>query len=171
MRRAMLAVLSAAAGTSLLVGLKAHFTAPTVPAAQAGPGTGAGAGSGPAGNTAGAAPGKSGAPAASGAPPAANNGGGAAQAQAQTIDGKSFNTPYGPVVVTIKVTGGKITEIDSVVPSTGESAGIGPPAADKMRKQALERQTAKIDSVSGATYTSEAYKKSLQSAIDQIKRG
>jgi len=170
MRRAMLAVLSAAAGTSLLVGLKAHFTAPTVPAAQAGANTGAGAA--PGGSTASAAPGKSGAPA-SGAPPAAGNNGGGnnAAAQPQTIDGKSFNTPYGPVVVTITVTGGKITDIDAVVPSTGESAGISPPAADKMRKQALERQTAKIDSVSGATYTSEAYKKSLQSAIDQIKRG
>jgi uncharacterized protein with FMN-binding domain len=169
MRRAMLAVLSAAAGTSLLVGLKAHFTAPTVPAAQAG--------TNPAAvdkSTQPAAPGKSGAPT-SGAPPAAggNNGNnaGGAQAQAQTIDGTKVNTPYGPVVVTIKVSGGKITEIDAVVPSTGESATISPPAAQKLKAQALQRQNAKIDTVSGATYTSEAYKKSLQSAIDQIKRG
>jgi uncharacterized protein with FMN-binding domain len=169
MRRAMLAVLSAAAGTSLLVGLKAHFTAPTVPAAQAGANATAGAGDS---RSEPATPGKSGAPA-SGAPPAAggNNGGGQAPAQNQTIDGKSFTTPFGAVVVTITVSGGKITDIDAVVPSSGESAAISPPAADKMRKQALERQSAKVDSVSGATYTSDAYKKSLQSAIDQIKRG
>ncbi|GIJ47594.1 hypothetical protein Val02_44800 [Virgisporangium aliadipatigenens] len=170
MRRAMLAVLSAAAGTSLLVGLKAHFTAPTVPAAQAGTNPAAGDKS-----TEPAAPGKSGAPS-SGAPPAAggNNGGGnnaGGGAQAQTIDGTKVNTPYGPVVVTIKVSGGKITDIDAVVPSTGESATISPPAAAKLKAQALQRQNAKLDTVSGATYTSDAYKKSLQAAIDQIKRG
>ena len=35
-----------------------------------------------------------------------------------------------------------------------------------LHSEALQAQSAQIDTVSGATYTSEAYRESLQSAID-----
>ena len=39
-------------------------------------------------------------------------------------------------------------------------------AAPTLRREALAAQSAKIDTVSGATYTSEGYRQSLQAAID-----
>jgi uncharacterized protein with FMN-binding domain len=155
-RRAVFAILGTAAATSLLVAVKANVDAPPQDTAAQSP-PGSAPPSGPAGGGAGGSAGPTGAPAAG-----PGNG---------EFDGKTIQTPYGPVAVTITMSGGRITAIDALVPSSGESADIGPPAAKKLREQALVRQNAKLDTVSGATYTSEAYKKSLQSALDLAKRG
>ena len=40
-----------------------------------------------------------------------------------------------------------------------------------LRSEALTAQSAQIDLVSGATYTSDAYAQSLQSALDQAAHG
>jgi uncharacterized protein with FMN-binding domain len=154
MRRAVFAILGTAAATSLLVGLKAQ-TDPRQPTevAQQDP----------------AAESNSAAPPAS-APPA---GGAAAQPTAaapggnRKIKGDSIDTPYGAVTVTITLTGDKITDISAVLPTAGESAARAANAGPKLRQQALAKQSADIDSVSGATYTSEGYKESLQSALDK----
>jgi hypothetical protein len=160
MRRAVFAILGTAAATSLLVAVKANVDnqppasaqAPDVPDGQSSSAPPAGAAAGP------GAPGT--------ASPAGQAGGAPVD---RRIDGKRVNTPYGPVVVTIIVSGGRITDIDALVPTAGESAEVSGNAAPKLRQQALARQSAKIDTVSGATYTSKAYKESLQSAIDKIK--
>ena len=150
MRRAAIAILGTAAATSLLVGIKAQAGSDTPdPVAQEEP-----AGSGPASPPAsGAAPatGKS-------SPPPVNAGG-----APKKIVGKTVNTPYGAVTVTVTVTGNQITDVTAKLPNTGESAGAGP----KLKEQALQKQSADIDTVSGATYTSQGYKKSLQSALDK----
>jgi uncharacterized protein with FMN-binding domain len=73
------------------------------------------------------------------------------------------NTPYGAVTVTVTVTGSQITDVTAKLPNTGESAGAGP----KLKEQALQKQSADLDAVSGATYTSDAYAESLQSALDK----
>ena len=152
MRRAAIAILGTAAATSLLVGIKAQAGSDTPdPVAQEEP-----AGSGPAsppGSGAAAAPatGKS-------SPPAANAGG-----APKKITGKTVNTPYGAVTVTVTVAGNQITDVTAKLPNTGESQGAGP----RLKEQVLQKQSADIDAVSGATYTSDAYAESLQSALDK----
>ena len=86
----------------------------------------------------------------------------------RTIDGGVANTQYGNVQVAITVTGSHITDVTALhlTDSSGHSARISAYAAPILRKEALSKQSAQIDMVSGATYTSEAYQQSLQSAID-----
>ena len=90
---------------------------------------------------------------------------------ARTVRGRPAATPYGPVTVTVTVAGGRITDVSAVLPSSGESAAVAADAGPKLRQQALAKQSAKLDTVSGATYTSEGYRKSLQSALDQFRSG
>ncbi|WP_235929408.1 FMN-binding protein [Cellulomonas citrea] len=52
-------------------------------------------------------------------------------------------------------------------PSGGESSQINAYATPILAQEAVAAGSAAIDTVSGATFTSQAYKKSLQSAIDQ----
>ncbi|MFF7951114.1 FMN-binding protein [Streptomyces griseorubiginosus] len=92
-------------------------------------------------------------------------GGGAA---AKTVTGAVAQTQYGPVQVRITVSGGKITNAEAVqAPKGGTSDQKTELSIPKLNQEAVAAGSADIDSVSGATYTSEGYKKSLQSALDQ----
>jgi uncharacterized protein with FMN-binding domain len=86
----------------------------------------------------------------------------------RTVDGGVASTQYGNVQVAITVTGSRITDVTALhlTDSSGHSARISAYAAPILRREALAAQSAQIDMVSGATYTSEAYRQSLQSAID-----
>jgi len=88
-----------------------------------------------------------------------------------TFTGRSETTRYGDVQVAIVVTGGRIT--DATTPTLsgneGRSNQINNQAAPILRAELLQSQSATIQSVSGATYTSGAYITSLQSAFDQAK--
>ncbi|MGQ4400924.1 FMN-binding protein [Streptomyces hayashii] len=89
-------------------------------------------------------------------------------AQAKTVTGAVQQTQYGPVQVRITVAGGKITKADAVqAPKGGTSDQKTELSVPKLNQEAVAKGSADIDSVSGATYTSEGYKKSLQSALDQ----
>ncbi|MFF3913653.1 FMN-binding protein [Streptomyces sp. NPDC001852] len=89
-------------------------------------------------------------------------------AQARTVTGKVAQTQYGPVQVRITVSGGKITKADAVqAPKGGLSDQKTAMAVPKLNQEAVTAGNANIDAVSGATYTSTGYKKSLQSALDQ----
>lgn len=92
----------------------------------------------------------------------------AAPAVASVIDGDSVNTSYGPVQVEITVTGGVITAAQAInYPNNDrEDRQINSRAIPLLNSQVLSAQSAKIDGVSGATYTSDGYLRSLQSAID-----
>lgn len=81
--------------------------------------------------------------------------------------GSAAKNPYGAIQVSIKVSGGKITAADATYPVTGDSATINPPAIATLKQGTLKAQSADVDAVSGATFTSESYVKSLQAAIDQ----
>ena len=76
---------------------------------------------------------------------------------------------YGNVQVQIRVAGGVITAIAApVVPSKdAESIDINTWAIPDLKASALSSQSANISSLSGATYTSRAFAKSLQSALTQ----
>lgn len=76
--------------------------------------------------------------------------------------------PYGNVQVQITVSGGKIVDVVALaLPVGGHSGRISNYVAPILRTQALAAQSAAIDGVSGATYTSQAYAASLQGALDQ----
>ena len=94
--------------------------------------------------------------------------GGSAGAAAKTVTGAVSQTQYGPVQVRITVSGGKITNAEAVqAPKGGTSDEKTALSIPKLNQEAVAAGSADIDSVSGATYTSEGYKKSLQSALDQ----
>ncbi len=84
------------------------------------------------------------------------------------MDGAVVNTQYGQVQVRIVVTGGRLADVTALhlTDSSGRSVAISAQAAPILRQEALTARSAKIDVVSGATFTSEAYIRSLQSALD-----
>ena len=84
-----------------------------------------------------------------------------------TYTGATANNRYGPVQVQITVTGGKITAAVAVqTPTDRRSVSINDEATPILASEVLSAQSATIDTVSGATYTTNSYKASLQSAID-----
>ena len=86
-----------------------------------------------------------------------------------TFAGGTAQTAYGPVQVAIVVKSGRITDVKALQLTNqgGRSVAISAGAAPILRTEALRAQSAKIDTVSGATYTSDGYRTSLQSAIDK----
>lgn len=87
----------------------------------------------------------------------------------RTVEGDTVQTRYGPVQLRITLTGGKITAVTAVqLPDDNpRDQEIDSFAVPQLTQEALAAQSAKIDTVSGATYTSEGYIQSLQSALDK----
>jgi uncharacterized protein with FMN-binding domain len=104
---------------------------------------------------------KSGTSSTSAAPPPAS--------AAKTITGDAAQTRYGPVQLAVTFSGKKITQIQVLEypTETGRDQEINSYAIPQLNQQAMSAQSANIDGVSGATYTSEGYQQSLQSAIDK----
>jgi uncharacterized protein with FMN-binding domain len=73
--------------------------------------------------------------------------------------------------VEIVVADGKITDVKAlqVTNEGGRSVQISNYAVPILRKEVLAKQSAKVSTVGGATYTSEGYLSSLQSALDKAK--
>ncbi|WP_327715963.1 FMN-binding protein [Streptomyces sp. NBC_00490] len=93
---------------------------------------------------------------------------GGAQAATGTATGDATQTQYGPVQVRITFVNNKITKAEAVqAPQGGTSTQKTELAVPKLNAAVVAKQSADIDAVSGATYTSAGYKKSLQSAIDK----
>jgi uncharacterized protein with FMN-binding domain len=94
--------------------------------------------------------------------------GGTAQTQDRTVTGPVVSTRFGTVQVAITVEGGQITDVTALQLPSGDrhSASISSRVEPTLRSQALTAQSAAIDGVSGATYTSDAYARSLQAALD-----
>jgi len=85
-----------------------------------------------------------------------------------TFTGSAVQNPFGEVQVQITLASGKITAVTALqMPTHGRSGFISQDVAPILQGEALSAQSASIDTVSGATYTSDAYAQSLQSAIDQ----
>ncbi|MGW7253227.1 FMN-binding protein [Streptomyces sp. NPDC054834] len=96
--------------------------------------------------------------------------GGAAAAGTGTVTGDVAQTQYGPVQVRLTVANGKVTKAEAVqAPKGGTSDQKTALSVPKLNQEAVAAGNANIDSVSGATYTSTGYKKSLQSALDKVK--
>ncbi|MFF7475546.1 FMN-binding protein [Streptomyces sp. NPDC008092] len=157
LRRVMLASAATVSGIVMLLALKPH-TAPTVitdsaapaPSATATASPGASSGSGSSGSS-----GKSGKS-------------GSSSTGTRTVTGDTVQTRWGPVQVKVTIKSGKITDVTAVqYPSDNpRDQQINDYALPQLRSEALAAQSASIDTVSGATYTSQGYQQSLQSALD-----
>ncbi len=88
----------------------------------------------------------------------------------RTATGDVEPTQYGNAQVRVTVSGGKITKIEALQLQGNDpkSVAISSYAEPLLRASALSKQGADIDMVSGATYTSESYQASLQSALDKL---
>ncbi|MFD7921269.1 FMN-binding protein [Streptomyces sp. NPDC059740] len=141
MRRALLTTVSTTAGVVLLLSLKPHH-APTPAAVAPGGGSGAGAD----------APSKG-------------------KSRDGVFTGRTVQTRYGPVQVRATVSGGRLTKVAVLqVPSgRGRDQEIAAYAVPRLTSEALGAQSATIDAVTGASYTSQGYIASLQSALDEAR--
>jgi uncharacterized protein with FMN-binding domain len=106
------------------------------------------------------------------------NGGNAAAAQTAgtkgtasgQFTGTAVQTSYGTVQVQVTMQNGRITDVQALQLPTGRghtqqlSAYAGP----QLRSEVLAAQSANVNTISGATYTSEGYMQSVQSALDQV---
>jgi len=109
-------------------------------------------------------------PSGSATPTVGSGSGGTGQSTAaRVITGAVDNTPYGPMQVQITVAGKKITKAVAVQQTSDGtiSQQIDGMAIPQLNQETLTAQSANINAVSGASYTSAGYKQSLQSAIDQ----
>ena len=153
MRRVILAIVSTVVGLVLLLTFKTHSIsgAGSPPAAIGTPSAGQG-GAGQSGT---------------------GQGTGGSTAGATTVTGAAASTIYGPVQVQIMVKGGKVTAAKAVEypQDTPRDSQINAFAIPVLDREAASVGSAKIDMVSGATYTSQGYITSLQNALDQAKIG
>lgn len=86
-----------------------------------------------------------------------------------TFTGDPIDTPYGTMQVAAIVANGRLTGV-TVLRHTdvgGRSAQIDAAALPVLKSEAMSAHSAHIDVVSGATYTSRGYARSLQSALDK----
>ncbi len=88
-----------------------------------------------------------------------------------TYTGTAVTTPYGPVQVQVTVSGGAITAADAIAHPSGDrrSDQINARAVPVLDQEAVQAGSASISMVSGATFTSQGYRTSLQSALDQAQ--
>ena len=86
-----------------------------------------------------------------------------------TYTGDAVSVRWGVVQVQVTIENGQIVDVTAVQLPTGDhhSAMISQQAEPILRSSAISAQSAQIDLVSGATYTSDAYARSLQAALDQ----
>ena len=87
-----------------------------------------------------------------------------------SVNGTVEQTPYGPIQVSVTFTGRTITSVKELqAPNDrNRSVEINNSAEPILLQEVLNSQSARIDTVSGATYTSEGYAQSVQSAIDKL---
>ncbi|WP_371597200.1 FMN-binding protein [Streptomyces sp. NBC_00564] len=138
LRRVVLATAATVSGVVLLLSLKPHSTpAVALPSSSGSGSTGSSSSSG-SGTTTG------------------------------TLTGTAVQTRYGPVQVRVTLKSGKITDVTAVTypQDNPRDQQINSYAIPQLKREAITAQSANVDTVSGATYTSDGYRQSLQSALD-----
>ena len=155
MKRVVLAIVSTVASLVMLLSFKTHSTSAvaTPPAAVSGTSTTSGSSSGTS----------------SAAPSATPSSTSSASTAAKTYTGSSVDTRYGPVQVQVTVRSGRITTVTAInyPDNDPRDAQINSYAIPALGNEATSANSANIDMISGATYTSQGYISSLQSALDQ----
>jgi uncharacterized protein with FMN-binding domain len=172
MRRAVLTIGGTVAGLAALLSFRTHSlaattpaaSAPTTPAASAPP-----ASTGTTGTAGSAHPATSKSATATAKASTSTGAGAGTATTTRTLTGTAETTPYGPMQVEVTLAGTKITNV-TVLQRTNDgstSDQIDANAIPKLTSETLAAQSASIDAVSGASYTSSGYIKSLQSALDK----
>ncbi|MEU4656203.1 FMN-binding protein [Streptomyces sp. NPDC023723] len=97
-------------------------------------------------------------------PTVSSSGGtGSAGATERTVAGSTVNTEKGPVQVQVTFEGERITAVTMLQqPNHPQTTAAVP----QLVEETLQAQSADIDTVSGATVTSDGYRESLQAALD-----
>jgi hypothetical protein len=87
----------------------------------------------------------------------------------RTVTGNVFANRYGDVQVAVVLNGNQITDVQALqMPfDRARSKDISDQAAPLLHDEVIQAQSAQIDTIGGATYTSESYARSLQSALDK----
>jgi hypothetical protein len=160
MRRVILAVTGTIAGLVALLSFKSHV--PTLPVAST---------SGTGGGSSASSPASSGGGGSSSSIPGEFPTGsvaGSLPAGETSVTGQVAQTAYGPVQVQLVVKSSKIVKVAVLQQPTNtiRDVQIGEFAFPRLISETLAAQDAKIDAVSGASYTSAGYIASLQSALD-----
>lgn len=157
MRRVIFAIVTTASALVFLLSFKTHST----PVAATSPPS-ASASKAPVASASAAATSK----AASGGSSSSAGGGSSA---ATTVTGDEAQTIYGPIQVKITVKNGKVTAAEAIEYPNNDprDAQINAYAIPALNSEAVSASSAQIDTVSGATYTSQGYLSSLQSALDK----
>jgi uncharacterized protein with FMN-binding domain len=151
MKRVALAIAGTVAALVMLLSFKTHTpAASTTPPAAVSSGTSTGS--------------STGSSSASSSPTTATG--------TKTYTGAAADTRYGPVQVQITVTNGKVVKATAVEYPMQDprDAEINAYAIPRLQSETVSVSSARIDMVSGATYTSEGYIQSLQSALDRAGR-
>jgi hypothetical protein len=88
---------------------------------------------------------------------------------ARTVNGDVVPTRYGDVQVAVVLNGLRIVDVKALqLPfDRPRSQDISTQAAPLLHDEVLQVGSAQIDTIGGATYTSDAYAQSLQSALDK----
>jgi len=86
-----------------------------------------------------------------------------------TYTGSAEDAYYGNVQVAATITGGKITDVNFLqYPDTHpDSVMINQQAMPWLKQEAIQKQSANVDIISGATFTSQAFTQSLANALSQ----
>jgi uncharacterized protein with FMN-binding domain len=88
-----------------------------------------------------------------------------------TYKGTEVSEPWGPFQVQVTISNGSITKVSVVEsPSDRRSSNINSQAVPMLTQATLASQGTSVDMVSGATWTSDSYATSLQSALDQAAK-
>lgn len=85
-----------------------------------------------------------------------------------TVNGAVADTAYGPVQVQVQLRGTRIVRAVAIdyPQGSGRDQEINSYAIPVLQTETLKAQSAQVDTVSGATYTSDGYRRSLQAALD-----
>jgi len=163
MRRVLLAIVSTVASLVVLLGFKTHsVTSATAATSGSSPTTIPSTSSGSSNSGSSGSSGSSDGSSSSGSSGSTSTG-------TKTVTGDSADTRYGPVQVKITVTNGKITAVQAVDYPMNDPRDqeINSYAIPQLNSEAVAAGNAQIDTISGATYTSDGYITSLQSALDK----
>jgi uncharacterized protein with FMN-binding domain len=159
MKRVLFAVIGTVLGLVALLSFKTH----THPLATSAAGLPSAAASTPAGSGSSSSAGTT-----SSAPPDPSRSS-SASASTKKYVGSAVQTRYGIVQVAVVASGTHIANVSFVQLTAFDdrSQQINSDAAPILLQETLAAQNSHIDTVSGATYTSDGYEQSLQSALDQ----
>jgi uncharacterized protein with FMN-binding domain len=158
MKRARIVISATVAGTAAVLGFHAHPAATPVATAPPRAVASTPSGSSASAGTTGASTGSSGSATTS------------SSSGTKTALGDPMSTRYGAAQVRVTVSSGKIVKVQAVQLQNADpkSVSISSSAEPILRQSVLAKQTAAVDAVSGATYTSLSYEGSLQSALDKL---